>query len=134
MGFIFPEWGWVMGAILSVELNVWLLMLRRVALRRSDFIPSYLYQIINYLFYTTWIIVRIYVYPAIWVYFMWMAIDDYIRNGLAFHKEYIVVSLHTFLVFMNIKWSYDLFLPFFVNPSENYSNIKGASDGYKEKR
>jgi hypothetical protein len=129
VGYLFPEKGWVIGAILSVELNTWFLILRRVALKRSDIVPSIVCKIINCLFYITWIIVRIYIYPAIWVYFMSMAIDDYIRNGLAFHTEYIAVTVHTYLVVLNIKWSYDLFLPFFVKPSDNNSNIKGVSDG-----
>lgn len=122
-----PGIGWIMGAILSVELNTWFLILRRVSFKRSDIIPSFLGKIINFLFYATWIIVRIYVYPYIWVKFVWIAVDDYIRNGLTWHNEFLVLCVHTFLVILNLKWSYDLFLPFFVKSSP--SNKKIVAEG-----
>jgi hypothetical protein len=128
-GIVLREWGWITGAILSVELNTWFLILRRVAYKRSDLIPSLIGSIINCFFYVTWIIVRMIIYPAIWFKFIYMVIDDYVKNGLAWHFEYIVVVAHTALVLLNLKWSYDLFLPFFI--TSNSTNGIPTSKSYR---
>lgn len=117
-----------MGGLLSVEINTWFLILRRVAFKKKDMIPGPINSAISFMFYITWIIIRIGIYPAIMYMFIWMAIDDYIRNGLAWHYEYLVLPTHFFLCLLNLKWSYDLFLPFFVKQPKKFST-KSISDG-----
>ena len=115
----------MMGAVLTVEINTWFLILRRVAFKRQDIIPAVLQNFIGIMFYSTWIIVRLIIYPAIMLKFTYMAIDDYIKNGLMWHWEYFVPPIHFALVVLNLKWSYELFKPFFVKQPEHDNTKKG---------
>ncbi|MGK3746317.1 MAG: hypothetical protein ACI90V_013179, partial [Bacillariaceae sp.] len=78
-GPLYPQHHWVMGATLSVELNTWLLICRRLVYR-SCYCSSYrtvspvITATISTLFYITWIAIRCYFYPKIlFIFFdMWM--------------------------------------------------------------
>lgn len=80
-----PHYRWVMGGCLSVEINTWLMIARRVMYKRKDQIPAFVEDIISYLFFVTWIIIRIFVYPFIMYLFitMWLILVG--ETGKLFH-------------------------------------------------
>ena len=62
-----------MGACLTVELNTWFLIARRVAYKRN-LSGTTLSNVIDACFYASWIIIRCIIYPAILYTFISMAI------------------------------------------------------------
>ena len=80
-----PHYRWVMGGCLSVEINTWLMIARRVMYKRKDQIPTFVEDIISYLFFVTWIIIRIFVYPFIMYLFITMWLTLVGETGKLFH-------------------------------------------------
>lgn len=117
----YPEYRWFMGAILSVEINTWFLICRRLVYRNSYGPPSpaskehpllpMAQTIVSAMFYITWIGIRCYLYPSYLFMFLRMADERIRETGVFFHKEMIFITVHTVLCALNIKWTYDLFTP-----------------------
>jgi hypothetical protein len=105
---VLPDFRWFMGACLSVEINTWFLILRRY--KRKDRNPM-LQEIISILFYVSWVAIRCVVYPAIMVVFLRMAHAEVVRTDSLWHWQFIFLPVHFFLCVLNLKWTYDLFLP-----------------------
>jgi hypothetical protein len=103
-----PEFRWFMGACLSVEINTWFLILRRY--KRKDRNPI-LQEIVSILFYVSWVAIRCVVYPAIMVVFLRMAHAEVVKTNILWHWQFIFLPVHFFLCLLNLKWTYDLFLP-----------------------
>jgi TLC domain len=106
-----PEYRWFMGACLSVEINTWFLILRRVLYKRKDRIHSFVMELVSISFYATWIVIRIVLYPMIMYIFIEMAYDRVMETGILWHWPMVFLPVHFFLCVLNLKWSYDLFLP-----------------------
>ena len=100
-----------MGACLSVEINTWFLILRRVLYKRKDRIHPICTELVSFSFYVTWIAIRIFLYPMIMYIFIQMAYDKIIETGVLWHWPMIFMPVHFFLCILNLKWSYDLFQP-----------------------
>jgi len=99
-----------MGACLSVEVNTWLLILRRVVYKARD--SSYLLkEAVSLSFYLSWIVIRVFIYPAILVVFLQMAYTEVIATDQLWHWPMIFIPIHFFLCLLNLKWTYDLFQP-----------------------
>ena len=97
-----------MGACLSVEINTWFLILRRVVYKRKIALLS---DTVSACFYLSWIVIRCFVYPAIMVTFVRLAIQVVGETNQLWHWPMIFIPVHFVLCVLNLKWSYDLFMP-----------------------
>ena len=98
-----------MGACLSVEINTWFLIMRRVVYKRQ--LPTFCIDLVGACFYTSWIIIRCVIFPAILYTFLSMAYEAILETGIWFHWPMVFIPVHFALCVMNLKWSYDLFEP-----------------------
>jgi len=108
---------WLMGAVLSVELNTWFLICRRLVYR-SNYCPSGYSKVspvitttVSTLFYITWLAIRCYLYPHVMIFFVYLWQEQIEIQGKFFFFELIFIPVHAALCIMNLKWSYDLFQP-----------------------
>jgi hypothetical protein len=108
---VWPEFRWFMGACLSVEINTWFLILRRVVYKRKESIPSFVSDIVAWAFYVSWIIIRCIIYPALLGLFLQMAYVGILETKSIFHMQLLFIPVHFFLCVLNLKWSYELFRP-----------------------
>ena len=109
---VYPEYRYFMGAVLSVELNTWLLILRRVLFLRKDspYVPTQLRDCVDYAFYFSWIVIRVFVFN--WVLFSLVAVlierfED--QRTMLFLTMF--VATQAALNALQLKWTYDLFVP-----------------------
>jgi TLC domain len=100
-----------MGACLTVEINTWFLILRRVLYKRKDFIHPIVTDVVSFFFYLTWIVIRMILYPLIMYIFVQMAVAEVQTTGRLWHWPMMFLPVHFFLCILNLKWSYDLFAP-----------------------
>jgi len=107
----FPEYRWFMGACLSVEINTWFLILRRVVYKRRDVCPTMWQDAVSVLFYASWIAIRCFIYPAILIVFLQLAVERVHDTQRLWHWPMVFIPVHFFLCVLNLKWSYDLFEP-----------------------
>jgi hypothetical protein len=110
-----PEVRWCMGLCMSVELNTWFLIARRV-FNKQGFPPwkigyswwSIRIKVISVLFYTTWLWVRVFLYPIL----LWPISQIYLQQvkitGSRINSLLPGVPLHVVFCILNLKWSYDL--------------------------
>ena len=108
---LWPQYQWFMGACLSVEINTWFLILRRVLFKQNA--SEFWRTTVGACFYISWIAIGIFVYPAMFVLFCIMARDKFAEAGRLVWPM-IFIPVHGFLCVLNLKWSYDLFLPLFL--------------------
>jgi hypothetical protein len=114
-----PEVQWVMGACMSVEVNTWLLIARRV-FNKQGFPPwtiidlgsflSIRVKLISILFYITWLSIRCILYPYLLVdiYDCW--VDYSMKVGTKWNWIVISFPLHGIFCLLNLKWTYDLLM------------------------
>jgi TLC domain len=105
----FPEFRWFMGACLSVEINTWFLILRRVIYKRRH--PQIFQDAVAVSFYISWVVIRCYIYPAILFVFLRLAAERVADTQRLWHWPMVFIPVHFFLCVLNLKWSYDLFEP-----------------------
>jgi hypothetical protein len=116
--FYFPFVRWLMGACMSVEVNTWCLIARRVFNKQG--LPPWILnlplgvsiriKLISILFYTSWILIRIVLYPVIWAVLFGMWKDYTVEVGTGWNVLAIALPLHSIFCALNIKWSVDLLL------------------------
>lgn len=106
-----------MGPLLSVELNTWFLICRRLV-HRSNYCPSGYAKVspiittaVSTLFYITWVAIRCYLYPHILVHFFYIWKEEIEAEGKYLFLELLFIPVHTVLCILNLKWTYDLFKP-----------------------
>ncbi|KAL9190631.1 hypothetical protein ACHAXT_000337 [Thalassiosira profunda] len=113
----FEEEGWLMGACLSVEVNTWLLIARRV-FNKQGFGPwvwefgsfSLRIKLISVLFYITWVAIRCFFYPTILQLLWTLWLEQWRRTGVVFYTRYsVALVLHSVFNTLNAKWTFDLF-------------------------
>jgi len=108
----YPEYRWFMGAILSVEVNTWFLICRRVMYKSSGKpVSPVLSETVSMMFYLTWILIRCIIYPAVLVEFLRLAVEKIAETGTLWHLPMIFIPAHFALCVLNLKWTYDLFAP-----------------------
>ena len=98
-----PQFNWFMASSLLVEINTILL-----AIKRYLPINSLQYNILNIIFYATWILMRLICFPIL----TWFYISEYHRVSAA-KGTYVSVAVLGPLVqglvtILNYKWSYDM--------------------------
>jgi len=108
--------GGFMGPIVSVEINTIFLILRRVLYRRNTLnnrivIPPIVTIITDFLFYSTWIGIRLIVFNLILVTYFSCCIEIVKETGTLFNVEFGFIAIHLFLCVLNGIWSYRLFHP-----------------------
>eukprot|EP00970_Alexandrium_tamarense_P004945 scaffold808_cov196-Alexandrium_tamarense.AAC.82 len=117
--FRFPDTCWLMGVCLSVEVNTWLLIARRV-FNKQGFGPwviglppffSIRIKMISILFYVTWISIRCILYPIIMKVLWQNWMECYTKYGSIFYSRWFVsMALHSVFCLLNFKWTFDLFM------------------------
>ena len=108
---------WGMGACLMVEINTWFLIARRL-MNRQGFSPwtidvsclSVRVKRISICFYTTWIVVRCGVYPALLIPFFKAWQDHSAAGGTPLNLIALCFPLHSCFCILNMKWTYDLLM------------------------
>lgn len=109
----YPEYRWFMGSLLSVEINTWFLILRRIVFKTSSVRPvsPWIGITVSAMFYLTWILIRCIIYPHVLYTFLCLAVERIQETGRFFHFPMIFIPTHTALCLLNLKWTYDLFEP-----------------------
>jgi hypothetical protein len=109
----FPEYRWFMGSILSVEVNTWFLIARRLDYKSngSGKFAFLITESISAMFYLTWIVTRCIIYPMVLLQFFQLCQDKIQETGTYFHLAMIFIPFHFALCLLNLKWTYDLFKP-----------------------
>jgi len=128
---LIPDLRWAMGACMSVEVNTWFLIARRV-FNKQGFGPwtiglPYLFSVrvklISIFFYTTWIAARIVIFPSMLVVYYQMYRDPaaFQLQGSS-HIMLLVMAIHSIFVFLNFRWTIDL-----VNSKRTQWRSKGKT-------
>lgn len=123
----FPEYRWFMGPVMSVEINTWFLIARRVLYKRQ--MPTWVTDPINFSFYASWLFVRCFVYPALLWIFVKMADEGIRRTQSIMHIQLLFIPLHFIFVLLNLKWTYDLFTPIFKRWFGTAETKSGVASG-----
>eukprot|EP00529_Nitzschia_sp_RCC80_P020861 CAMPEP_0113490238 /NCGR_PEP_ID=MMETSP0014_2-20120614/26942_1 /TAXON_ID=2857 /ORGANISM="Nitzschia sp." /LENGTH=401 /DNA_ID=CAMNT_0000384001 /DNA_START=155 /DNA_END=1360 /DNA_ORIENTATION=+ /assembly_acc=CAM_ASM_000159 len=115
--FYEPEVRWCMGACMSVEINTWFLIARRV-FNKQGFPPwsfdlgfvSIRVKLISICFYVTWIAIRDILYPVMMGYILnrWWTESE--KAGTYINIELVPPILHAIFCILNLKWTYDLIM------------------------
>jgi hypothetical protein len=124
-----------MGCCLSVEINTWFLIARRV-FNKQGFPPwvidfsffSVRVKLISVLFYVTWIGFRCILYPYLLIPFYNAWLEHTVRVGTPYNIVFLVIPLHAFFCLLNLKWSYDLLMSK-VRYWRRKGNYTGVSKG-----
>jgi hypothetical protein len=112
--YLYPQFRFLMGVCMSVELNTWFLIARRV-FNKQGFSPwqldipyliSVRVKLISIFFYITWIGIRCGVYPYV-LYVMVYPMSHVDEEGAAYIR-YIAIALQTVFCFLNANWSLQL--------------------------
>jgi len=113
-----PDLQWCMGACMSVEINTWFLIARRV-FNKQGFPPwviglptglSIRIKLISILFYITWISIRVILYPYLMYAFWLMWTVHSAKSGSRLNPLLIVQPLHFCFCLLNLKWTHDLLM------------------------
>lgn len=113
-----PAVRYCMGACMTVEINTWFLIARRV-FNKQGFPPwtvfnsswlSIRVKVISIFFYLTWISVRCLLYPALLIPFYRHWRDWSRLTGTSFNVLLPSVPLHAAFCLLNLKWSYELLM------------------------
>lgn len=113
-----PNLRFFMGALMSVEVNTWFLISRRVFNKQGfpcwtidiPFLYSVRIKLISIFFYLTWISIRCILYPWLLYDFFGRWLDAYQANKVVYNIFFFVIPLHCCFVILNIKWSYELLM------------------------
>ena len=130
---VWPQARWCLGALLSVEINTWFLILRRILYkRRKENKRSFpiLNQAVSVSFYVSWIIIRVFLYLAMLAYFLMLTHGAIVETGRYWHGPMICIPVHFFLCVLNLKWTFDLFAPIvreWLAPLSNDGSSRGAT-------
>jgi len=115
--YLYPQCQWCMGACLSVEINTWFLIARRVMNKlglpswtiKLPFIFSIRLKLISICFYISWVSIRCILYP-IMMFPLWkISVKEYRRTGSWMTLISLITPIHTVFCILNVKWTYDLF-------------------------
>jgi hypothetical protein len=117
--YIHPNFRFCMGACMSVEINTWFLIARRV-FNKQGFPPwtlielnswlSIRVKVISIFFYVTWISIRCILYPGLLIPFYKLWREYSIQTGTVVHLLTVACLLHIAFCLLNLKWSYELLM------------------------
>jgi len=106
---------WCMGACMSVELNTWFLIARRV-FNKQGFPPwtvnlsfvSFKLKFISICFYITWFSLRCFLYPSLLIKFINIWLKETKKHGTYINIEIIPPIIQSMFCILNLKWTIDL--------------------------
>lgn len=125
---IWPEYRWFMGALLTVEINTWFLIARRLAYKRR--VNSLAKRCIGGCFYGSWLLIRCGIYPSVLVRFLQLWLIALDETGTLLHWPIVFLPIHTILCLLNLKWTYDLFKPIvskWISPQQQENGASPSS-------
>jgi len=110
-----PSSRWVMGACMSVEINTWFLIARRV-FNKQGFPPwiidlsfvSIRLKFISICFYVTWFSIRVFLYPCMLMYLTKVYLKESKRYGTYINIDLIPPVFQSIFCLLNLKWTFDL--------------------------
>jgi len=113
-----PDFRPIFGALLSVEINTWFLISRRVFNKQGfpcwtiDLPPfvSIRIKLISIFFYLTWFTIRIIIYPLLLWHFLHRYAEIYQQTGSLFNIYLVIIPLHSCFVILNLKWTHELIM------------------------
>lgn len=124
---VMPNYRCYMGVILCVELNTWFLIARRVLYLRKDTVPTMFRDFVDRAFYASWIVIRVFAYNWLLYRFIFDFHQRIVDNEtLAVPSVFLGTQIA--LNLMNLKWTYDLFLPI-IKRMLNPDSMKSKADG-----
>lgn len=130
--YFYPEYRWLTGIVLSVEINTWFLILRRVVYKSAtpeNPVNPVVGFTVSALFYSSWIIIRCVVYPAVLMKAFSLAKEVIEETGTWMHLPIVFIPFHAMLCVLNIKWTYDLFTPIVRQWMGTAPKTVGVSNG-----
>jgi hypothetical protein len=109
------DYRWCMGACMSVEVNTYFLIARRV-FNQQGFEPwvidlsffSIRIKLISILFYATWIPIRCMLYPYLLIPFYQLWLEYSTKVHTKFNLVLFCLPLHSMFCALNAKWTFDL--------------------------
>lgn len=112
-----PQSRWCMGACMSVEINTWFLIARRV-FNKQGFPPwiidlsfvSIRLKLISVCFYITWFSIRVFLYPMMLVYLIEVYSKESKRQRTYMNIDLIPPVLQSIFCILNLKWTFDLIM------------------------
>jgi hypothetical protein len=117
--YFYPEYGWLMGACMIVEVNTWFITARRLFNQQGQIVFTFSalvpgatikVKLISVCFYVTWVVIRLMIYPALLV-VVW---DEYLKRwslvGSPLNAITVAPIMQLVFVLLNLKWSNDLLL------------------------
>jgi len=115
--FYRPQSRWCMGACLSVEINTWFLIARRV-FNKQGFPPwiidlsfvSIRLKLISLCFYITWFSIRVFLYPLLLLHLTKEYMKESKRLGTFWNIDLLPPVLQSIFCILNLKWTFDLIM------------------------
>jgi len=113
--FLLPEFQCYMGVCMSVEVNTWFLIARRV-FNKQGFEPwminlPYLFSVrvklISIFFYITWVTTRCIIYPMMMIRYYELYMMRF-RKGSTINIMLMVAIIHSIFCILNARWTWDL--------------------------
>jgi len=121
IGYIFvpktrPEYGWLMGACMIVEVNTWFLIARRSFNKNGDkpftrgvsLLKSVRLSIVSSCFYVSWFVIRLGFYPYLLIVIIGEWFAESRRVGTPVNLIAITPVMQCIFIFLNVKWTVDL--------------------------
>lgn len=111
-----PEYGWLMGACMIVEVNTWFLVARRyfnkngskAFTRGVPLTESCRLLLVSSCFYVTWFAIRLFFYP----YLFYVIVGEWLKYSWRVGRYINVIAptpvIQAVLIYLNVKWSIDL--------------------------
>lgn len=114
--FLYPQYGWLMGACMIVEVNTWLIIARRYFNRRGlkafspgvPLITSCRLLAVSIPFYLTWFVIRLGVYPFLLLVLVSEWYKRWQEVGSPFNILLITPAMQSVFIYLNLKWTVDL--------------------------
>eukprot|EP00418_Pyrodinium_bahamense_P017117 CAMPEP_0179115806 /NCGR_PEP_ID=MMETSP0796-20121207/54286_1 /TAXON_ID=73915 /ORGANISM="Pyrodinium bahamense, Strain pbaha01" /LENGTH=347 /DNA_ID=CAMNT_0020814061 /DNA_START=20 /DNA_END=1063 /DNA_ORIENTATION=- len=121
IGYIFipktrPEYGWLMGACMIVEVNTWFLIARRSFNKNGDkpfttgvpLLKSLRLSIVSSCFYISWFVIRLGFYPYLLIVIIGEWYTESKRVGTPVNLIAVTPVMQCIFIFLNVKWTIDL--------------------------
>jgi len=114
--YLRPQYGWLMGACMLVEVNTWFLIARRSFNKNGDkpFTTGVALQksvrllLVSLCFYVSWFVIRLGFYPYLLVVIVLEWYKYSVQVGTPVNIIAITPIMQCIFIFLNIKWTTDL--------------------------
>ena len=97
------QFSWHLAVNLLVEINTLMLILRR-----NVSLGSFAYKISNGLFYVSWVVLRLVMFPASVIFFYFEYVRYSITSGSYWNMMLVAVIGEAFITAMSFKWTMDM--------------------------